>query len=641
MSNSAFTPTVLTIPATAGSGSGQGEVNVVTNPAAATDVTGWTAGTITPTRDASGSPLDPVVPTGLNINASAGSQTLLSSAFNVPETLRNKKLKVEFYYKYVSGSSFTLDILDGGSTSYSLSTDVAGVTTLPQSSGKFTCYIDTNNTSSLSFRLTSTGAGVMKMTQVIIGPGIQPQGAVVGEWISYTPTSGLTNATHTGKYRRVGSNIELRIDIAFSGAPAGSFSFTQAQYLNGLNLTVDSTALPNTTDTVINAGSWGVLDSGANDRYGGAVNLAPGATNALAPVSSAGVPVSPTAPITFGAGDNYSLYLTLPIAEWAGSGTVQLAQNDVEYVSNTSSWDSNTNSTTAFAYGPSGQLIPASTDLTDLRKKRVRFQSPIQPGDQILVELQINGTWVPAIGSAGAGDWNLDGFSYTTSSASTATKGIGWQPVPGTSTDIDVYFGRYATFYNNVTTIGWTSFVSSNVVRWRVRKSSAGAAVGFGLYQPGVSAGLVSSSGLAGRADGNVVPSGYVGELLFANPGSAVAPGASVQDMNKTVVSITLSPGIWAVSGVLALVVGSSTGLVFAYAGISTSNNAADSSTKNNVAGVDIASASTSKRYISTPTRILNVSTSTPVYLVGGIQYTTLGTAIYDIQSSIQAVRIA
>jgi len=67
MSNSAFTPTVLTIPATTTGGTGEGELNVVTNPAAATDVTGWTAGTITPTRDSSGSPLDPVIPTGLNI----------------------------------------------------------------------------------------------------------------------------------------------------------------------------------------------------------------------------------------------------------------------------------------------------------------------------------------------------------------------------------------------------------------------------------------------------------------------------------------------------------------------------------------------------------------------------------------------
>jgi hypothetical protein len=203
---------------------------------------------------------------------------------------------------------------------------------------------------------------------------------------------------------------------------------------------------------------------------------------------------------------------------------------------------------------------------------------------------------------------------------------------------------------------GFSVSYASNYVRMTLPSIAgyASASFNYALNAPAVgtnfplnvdTANLSNSGivGLTGTAATNAFTSGSgkVGEVLIANPAAQVAPGASSQSVNATVVSLTLTPGIWSVSGVLALTLGSSTGLKFAYAAISTANNTADTSIKNNTVGVDIASTSTSKRYLPTPTRILSVTTNTVVYLVAGIEYTTLGSAVYETQSSIQAVRIA
>lgn len=635
---------------------GAGEINAVLNSSGADGISGWVNGTSHTINTVTGAtiPLSPAVPTAFTMSSSAaiaiGSQTSSSGdyyEFTMPPGLRNRKLKFEFYYTTPAAADGTWGVaVYNGATKVRLSTDTGATpdTVLPAgvAGGKFTAYFDTDagTTYRVNFvQRTRTNANALWVTSVIVGPGIQPQGAVVGEWQSYTPASGLTNATHTGRYRRVGSNIELRIDIAFSGAPAGSFSFTQSNYLNGLNLTVDSTALPNTTDTVINAGSWAALDSGVNDRYGGLVNLAPGATNSLSPVSSAGVPVSPTAPFTFGAGDNYSLWLTLPIAEWAGSGTVQLAQNDVEYASNgdTSAADNTAN----FVYGPNGSAIPSITATTGapfLYLKRVSFTSPIQAGDRLSVEIQLAGTgpWIPLE--------NLPGHyqSLRLDNATGNRWGIGLQQFAGANT-VDVIFGLAGRLNSGWAGGAGPNYPSNAADRYRVRKSSAGAAVGFGIVQPGVSSGLVSASGLPGNTTGSAIASGYVGEIVSASPGSAVTPGASVASgINKTVTSISLSPGIWDVQGVVQFATGATlAGMTIMYSGISLTDNSNDIANNLAVTGIATNNTVSANFFLPCGPRRLTLTSTTTVYLVAGFNYTTLGGTTYGTNSTIRATRIA
>jgi len=147
---------------------------------------------------------------------------------------------------------------------------------------------------------------------------------VVTAWTSYTPTGNITtNATYTGRWRRVGANIELSVFIIFSGANTqGTFQFSEAAILNGLGLTVDSNALPSTyTDSQEAVGTWSGTDQGVTGSFGGTVarRRSDGAIflkYSTGLNSSGFVNTSSNAPWTIGANDNVSLSLTLPITGW-------------------------------------------------------------------------------------------------------------------------------------------------------------------------------------------------------------------------------------------------------------------------------------------------------------------------------------
>jgi hypothetical protein len=158
------------------------------------------------------------------------------------------------------------------------------------------------------------------------------------------------------------------------------------------------------------------------------------------------------------------------------------------------------------------------------------------------------------------------------------------------------------------------------------------------LDQPSNSA-LYVQGPVQAAATGAAIAAGYQGENILVNPSGTVTPGASIQDCNKTVASYTLQPGVYLVSGTVALSKGTISGYLGAYACISTSANATDTAAKNNVAWHP-AGSSTSSPYIPVGPRYLNITTATTIYLTAGIEYTTLGTAVYSANSSLQIVRL-
>jgi len=200
---------------------------------------------------------------------------------------------------------------------------------------------------------------------------------VVTEWASYTPTGPYTTGTpvYTGKWRRVVDNIELMVDIAFPAATnAALASFSQAQLLNGLGLTVDTTKFPNTTATVIPVGNWNILDDGIA-VFGGGV-LFNGTSIEL--FVSTGNAVSASNPLAIGAGDNMSLNVTLPITGWTShspsattanaivnggnsfGGALTIGTNDAQPV------NIETNGTTKLAISSSGGMTAGtSSGLTE------------------------------------------------------------------------------------------------------------------------------------------------------------------------------------------------------------------------------------------------------------------------------------
>lgn len=472
MSSSTFTPALLTTPTYPG----QNELNLVTNPAAATSVTtGWTAVGLSVSRDTTANPLNPVVPSGFSLSSTASSQTFTSDALTVPATLQNRKLKIEFFYQYVSGTSFTVDVLDGNAVHYNLSTDVSGTTTLAQQTGKFVAYFDTNNTSTLQVRISSTGTGVTKITNIIVGPGIQPQGAALDEWQSYTPvltasTSNPTTTAASGRYRRVGSNVEIQAAFTVTAYGSGVYIFSLP---SGLNINYSATASIG-SDFAIGTGNGYVVTNAGSTR----IEIVPGFNNTAPYIDKIigyrynGSALSNT-DLT-GASSTIFLVATAPISQYAGSGNVQLAQNDTEY-----SWNNGditaagALNTTAFGYGPSGTAVQSinSTTISSISRGIVRFQTPIQVTDALILEFSENRTtWYPLPFYKSTGGHVIQSLQLISGGGYT---GAGLRQ--GSSTEVEVNFGNSGA---NSTQTAWSNLSG---VFWRVRKSSAGAAVGFGI----------------------------------------------------------------------------------------------------------------------------------------------------------------
>jgi hypothetical protein len=187
----------------------------------------------------------------------------------------------------------------------------------------------------------------------------------------------------------------------------------------------------------------------------------------------------------------FSFEFEIPVAAWTSSGTVNLAQNDVEYVYNTTVTDAD--DTTAFGYGPGGGQFPGVT--TTSKTKRVRFLTPIQTTDHIVLETSFDAgvTW----GEVGQHEED-SAARYQIQNTLT----YGMQLVHINSTDLDVRFGIHRTVNPSVgygsAGSSWTDIDANNTYKWRVKKVKSGQAVGFGLADTAGNAGLVnpySSSG--------------------------------------------------------------------------------------------------------------------------------------------------
>jgi hypothetical protein len=277
-----------------------------------------------------------------------------------------------------------------------------------------------------------------------------------------------------------------------------------------------------------------------------------------------------------------------------------------------------------YGYGPNGTSIVSVNSTTASGESKtlytVQFQTPVQAGDQVDVELNDGNGWFNA----------AQRFSPITNNATS----YGILLVAINSTTYRVAFGNAGFNSSNATTYGavGSSWSSLSGWRWRVRKASAGAAVGFGIVVPGTSAGLVSASGVPGNTTGNAIASGFVGEWIFATPASAVTFGTTGVVFNIT--SLALTAGTWLVYGNFTINPATAT-MTASYGGVSTSSTSFDSLTY--VVGGQ--HTTTTNTYYASLPRVIR-TTGTTMYLNGNVSYSgTAGT--YSTTSSIQAIRIA
>jgi hypothetical protein len=475
-------------------GSGSGEINAVLNPNDAN--AGWAAGTShTVSTLTSGSPLAPVITTAIRVQATANATESSTSggAYTIstfPTVLRNRKNKVQFSVISPSADTWRLSVYSG-STRMALSTDSSGATTIPAGlTGIFTTTFDADSSTSYTVRLTrtgGTGTTNLDVTNVIVGPGIQPQGAVVGNWTAYTPTTGGvgTPSVNSAFYRRTGDSIEIRgfldagtvaaspLTIALPSGLTINTSVLNGGLKNWLGMgNVSTAAGTNVYGTAAVGSALAAVYNGSDTSniYFTTASSTDASGNSMAAAQNGSGILSN--------GSQFSYHLFVPVAEWAGNGTVNLAQNDVEYVYNTDT--SGSSNTTAFGYGPQGALFSGSGGIS----KRVRFSTPIQPTDTIWIEINED--------TSGTGTWKQDGGSILIIGRNTqnGTNYGMWTTAGVNATDVDVFFGEYR---QQGATFGGVGSAWSGITdrRWRVVKAKAGTAVGFGLATT-TSAGIVN-----------------------------------------------------------------------------------------------------------------------------------------------------
>ncbi len=520
-------------------GSGSGEKNYVTAPSTAS---GWAASgagiTVATDSTAASLPRPNTSKTGLLLTGVSGSTAYAYYRIILDDADVGKKLKVQFDMKpgTAVAADFKVDIYSNTNVDYStgnariaLSTDVSAVSALPALTGTYRTTFDapalTAKWIELRIGMNATQTHTLDISDVVIGPGVVVQGAAVSGWTSYTPTGAMSsNTTYTGQYRRVGDQMELEVNLAFAGAPTSA----SATFLIPTGFTINTAVLGSTTHEALGFGAAKLagVSSVVQAVYSTTTALAIVYQSAVTGARSA---VTQAAPGTIANADSIQIKAFVPISEWAGSGTVNVVQNDVEYAYNTSTSDAA--DTTSFGYGPAGTTTPGA--LTTLRNKRVRFKTPIQLTDQLTLEIQVGGATAPwsAIGN-GDPNTGIGPLEYQGGSAGTNAYGAGLNLgsiVNGT--DVDVGFGHYA-FNSNASYAGAGAAWATSTANWRVRKVSGGVAVGFseasttalGLIKP-------SHSALAG------VQAAYSATTALVRSGTYTPTLANVANVASSVVS--------------------------------------------------------------------------------------------------------
>ena len=194
-------------------------------------------------------------------------------------------------------------------------------------------------------------------------------------------------------------------------------------------------------------------------------------------------------------------YVVYIIKATSSTGTILANRAVEEFAANsgnvTAAGGSNPASNTV--YGPAGVPVIAvnSSTVTGWQQTKfdVQFQTQILPTDKISVEL-----------SSGNGVWYEAATDIPPVFQANAAYGILVRQI--NSTTVRVFFGNAGAYptgatYGSASIDSWSGFTGH---RWRVRKVSGGAAVGF----------PVSARNIVGDTSGTAVPAGMIGETLTA-----------------------------------------------------------------------------------------------------------------------------
>lgn len=343
------------IPSWGTASGGSGGINYLSaNPDAETDTSGWStyadaAGTqpvdgtggsptTTWTRSTS-SPLRGTANFLLTKDAANRQGEGVAYAITLDSADQAKPLTVSFDYTVASGT-----YADGDLTVYLY--DVTNSTVIQPApyrilsaaaglSQKWIGYFQTS-AASTSYRLiihtasTSASAYTVKFDNFNVSPTYQPYGAVITDWQSFTPTSTwVSNATHTGRWRRVGDSAQVQVSINLTGTPTSATLVVNMPS----GLVIDSAKIPSAApSTSLSPLGMGLATDGDDGSGSILLYVAYSNTGAVIPLrtddTSAGVAlntVTATTPFAFDGPDYLDLEWTVPIVGW--SSNVQMSSD--------------------------------------------------------------------------------------------------------------------------------------------------------------------------------------------------------------------------------------------------------------------------------------------------------------------------
>jgi hypothetical protein len=480
------------------SAQGMGAKNYIGNPNNATNWVASDAGILIATESTIANlPANSTQTSGIRITRVSGTTSYDRYRFTLDVADYSKKFAISFDQKYAGAAGdYTLAVYSNTASDY---TGTSTQLTLQTSSlsalnGSFNTTVDMPGASApyIEVRIiAAAGTTPLYLNNVYVGPGIITQGAAVGSTQTFVPTiSGATTSSLTGKVQRIGDTARIRVKADLSTI-SGTIAFGFAAVG-----TIDTTGYPNSQGGYFyDCGH--IYDSSTNKMYIAHAYVS-GADIGLFWENGQGVSNSAGPTMTLATSDVILLDMTIPIAAWAGNGTVNLgagAQQQFSGNSDTSSGSTGAGTTSTVTYGPLGNNFGTWTATT---VKRVRSQYPIQNGWLVLLQISEDSgaTWMPA--------------DQTLGLSASATTGITIQPVSGSTTDYDVTFGSAGYAATTRTGAGaWSTLGAS--WRWRVMFVNASSPIGFGLAGTDGSSGLVapySSSGVVYSGRWTFIPSG-------------------------------------------------------------------------------------------------------------------------------------
>ena len=346
---------------------------------------------------------------------------------------------------------------------------------------------------------------------------------VVTAWTAYTPATitGYTTSSSLYEWRRLGDTIQVRGRFLTASTSATAASFTLPSGLTARSVTVQTNGLWTRATTASSQIKTGHLYSTNGSNV---INF-----------SSGNFSTSDNPQSTFngsgwgGSGEVIVFEVWAVINEWAGSGTTTLADRALEEYA----WNSDetaSSNTSSFSYGADGVLFPNITAHGTSINKRVRFTTPILSTDSIILEYQ----------QSSSGSWRSASARFPLVQSGAAGYGIELRNV--NSTDIDVGFRAQGAISNGATYASngelWSLYRTDNW-KWRVRKISAGAQVGY----------PISTKNIVGATDGVAPVTGMLGQIVQETTSANGGTNTVANVTNTNVRVLSLPAGTWDVVG--------------------------------------------------------------------------------------------